>query len=125
MLGPPADPGAYIAVDRLLFVINQAGGDPDVTVRRLLTDINTLEIISNTPGSVANSTPVSIDIPAGSPLIAELVDLAGEGDGKTAGELSGGDYRPLPGSPRSPADAPAMPSPSKASLPAVRRRPSA
>jgi uncharacterized protein (TIGR03437 family) len=92
MLGPPADPGPYIAIDRLMFVVNQAGGDPEVTVRRFIADINRLEIVSNTPGSASNGLPVSIEIPSGSPLIAEIVDIAGEGDGKTSGELTGGAF---------------------------------
>ncbi len=92
MLGPPDDPGAYIAIDRLLFVINQAGGHPDVTARRLVSDINVLQLIANTPGSAANGIPISIDVPAGSPLDAQFLDDLGELTGETTGELTGGAF---------------------------------
>ena len=90
MLGPPDDPGAFIAIDRLVFVINQAGGDPEVTVRRLVSDINVLQLIANTPGSVANGIAISIDVPAGSPLVAQFLDDLGEPTGETTGEITGG-----------------------------------
>jgi uncharacterized protein (TIGR03437 family) len=90
MPGPPADPGAFIAIDRLLFVINQAGGHPHVTARRLKNDINVLQLIANTPGSSANGFPISIEIPAGSPLVGQFLDDLGEPTGETVGTLTGG-----------------------------------
>lgn len=92
MLGPPADTGPFIAIDRLLFVINQAGGHPDVTARRLISDVNVLQLIANEPGSGANGIPISITIPSGSPLIGQFLDDLGEETGETEGELTGGSF---------------------------------
>ncbi len=75
--GPPEDPGAFIVVDRFLFVIGDS--NPDFIFERDPADVNTLLITAPTAGDAANGTPVSISIPDGSPLVAELSDdtLAG------------------------------------------------
>lgn len=90
MLGPPDDPEPYIAIDRLLFVINQEGAHPEVTARRLDNDVTILQLIANEPGFAANGFPVSIDIPEGSPLIGQFLDDLGEPTGETVGTLTGG-----------------------------------
>lgn len=88
--GPPEDPGPFIAIDRLLFVINQAGGHPAVTARRLQTDTSILQFIANTPGEAANGFPISIEIPAGSSLVGQFLDDLGEPTNQTTGTLTGG-----------------------------------
>ncbi len=68
--GPPEDPGAFIVVDRFVFVVGDS--HPDVIIQRDPTDVDTLLITSRTAGSGANGIPVSFSIPSGSPLVAEL-----------------------------------------------------
>jgi uncharacterized protein (TIGR03437 family) len=81
MLGPPFDTGPETAIDRLTFVIGQAGGAPDVTVRRTAAFLNRMELVSNVAGNSLNDLAVSIEIPDGSPLIAQFVDVITDEDG--------------------------------------------
>lgn len=109
MQGPPGDAGPETAIDRLVFVINQAGGDPDFDVRRTEKFLTRMEVVSRVPGAGANGVPVSIEIPAGSPLVGQFVDLNDpdgpdiDGDnvndggltGETSSELGDGDFPAL------------------------------
>lgn len=108
MLGPPFDTGPETAIDRLVFAINEAGGDPEVVVRRTVDFIERMEVVSKVTGTAANRLPVSIEIPEGSPLIGQFVDQSeeppdldgidsGRGTltGETEGVLSGGDFPAL------------------------------
>lgn len=95
MVGPPDDPGPYLAIDRLLYVLNEAGGDPEVTVRRSPEDISTMEIVSNAVGTAGNGIPVSIIIPEGSPLIAQIVGDDGQPDDTASGTVRGGEFPSL------------------------------
>lgn len=96
MQGPPSDTGPETAIDRLTFVVNQAGGHPTFTVRRTQKFLTRMEIVSNVPGSDSNGVSVSIEVPAGSPLVAQFVDVTDpdggpdlDGDNVNDGALTG------------------------------------
>ena len=81
VLGANDDPGPFILVDRFNFLVDSEN-PPEVIVNRDIADINTLLITSRDTGPALNGLPVSVDVPAGSPLVIE----------SSGGEMQGGSF---------------------------------
>ena len=77
-------------VDRFNFIID-ADPHPLVIADRDPVDVSTLLITARDPGPAANSIGVSVEVPAGSPLTAQISNPA-VAEGQSASTLGGGSF---------------------------------